>query len=901
MRKIIKSIFIITLLYAVVGFFLLPYYLQSNLSKLVYKNFGIETYVDSIHLNPFTYELSIKNFIIKDQKKENLLFFENLYLNLKLTDLLKGGIYLDHLKLDNFKFSVNLDKDKTPNFQFLIDQLSQKKQTQKPTPKEQTLLPSFTIKKLDLNYLNFTFADFSKEELYSVETKPFDINLKDISINPNHINNIDFQIDTKESGSIIFDSQFIVDPLELKGIVKLKNINFNKKFDYFKTDDLKFDMKSDSIDLAVEYSLNINESLLKLDLNNIDLSIPQIKISQDPYVLEVKNYKTQIKYIELNRDKELVYRIKEAKVDSEQIDFFDKTVDHTLPIKNFHLQLPLITSNLTNKIEFYSSLDLPEKGKLVSDGAVLLDPLSVSSNIKLESGTLIPYKKYIEQFTNIGINSFDIDFTSFVEVEFIEDATQYKLFSDLEFANIDLENKTNQQKLVKLDSLLIDDISLENNKLHIKHTVLEKPFIHFQLNQDGSINFSDLVKENSAKEQKEDKTKENTSKKTPPFALHVDQVEVKNGEMKFDDKSVLPHFSSHEEQINIKVKNITLDPNSKTLITHNSVIDKYALLELKTDLTLVNPLEDMNVEVDLKNVDLPSLSSYSGKFIGNKLANGKLSLALEHKIKKGILESSNNIKIQDLELGEEVESNQSIDAPIGLAIALLEDSSGLIDLDIPMDGDVKSPNFDLSDAISDVIVNTIVGIVTAPFKFLSIISGLDGDSDLSSIGFAYGESKVDVIQKEKLDTLSQSLLKRPNLELTITPVYDLEKDLKALEEKKFQVTYPLLYESAQEFDILYGYIQDAFIKLFQKEEYEKLEGEDKQKYSFMVQKLKELIVVEKQELESLGKNRALNLQSYLIEKGIEKSRIKITTEYQTDKIDTKLNQIIVSFDLSVKK
>jgi len=191
-----------------------------------------------------------------------------------------------------------------------------------------------------------------------------------------------------------------------------------------------------------------------------------------------------------------------------------------------------------------------------------------------------------------------------------------------------------------------------------------------------------------------------------------------------------------------------------------------------------------NINVLFKNIDLVSLTPYSGKFLGYKIKNGKLSMDLNYKISNASLKGSNKINIDTLSLGDTVKSKDAVNLPLGLAIALLKDSNGQIDINLPVSGDMNNPDFSYGGVIWGAIGHMITGIVTAPFRFLGSILGIKGD-DLKAIDFQVGSYKVISTEQEKLANLNKIMGKRPNIKLEINGGFDEVTDTSALQKEEF--------------------------------------------------------------------------------------------------------------------
>ena len=186
----------------------------------------------------------------------------------------------------------------------------------------------------------------------------------------------------------------------------------------------------------------------------------------------------------------------------------------------------------------------------------------------------------------------------------------------------------------------------------------------------------------------------------------------------------------------------------------------------------------VDLKVSFKDMDLSPISPYSGTYVGYTIQKGKLSFDLKYLIVKKKLDSENKIFIDQLTLGEKVESPQATKLPVGLAIALLKDRKGEINLDIPVTGNIDDPKFSLGRIIIQVLVNLITKAITAPFALLGSLFG--GGEELSYLEFDYGLATVSEQNLKKIQTLTKALYERPSLKLDIEGHADSENDREGL-------------------------------------------------------------------------------------------------------------------------
>jgi hypothetical protein len=162
---------------------------------------------------------------------------------------------------------------------------------------------------------------------------------------------------------------------------------------------------------------------------------------------------------------------------------------------------------------------------------------------------------------------------------------------------------------------------------------------------------------------------------------------------------------------------------------------------------------------------MPPLSAYTATFAGRRIASGRLSLDLRYKIENSQLSGDNRIVLEKFTLGERVEAPGALSLPLDLAVAVLTDSQGRIELAVPVSGNVDDPQFSYGGVVWQAIVNVLTRIVTAPFRALGALFGAGGGENLESIAFDPGRAVLSPPEREKLKRIAEGIAKRPQLKL----------------------------------------------------------------------------------------------------------------------------------------
>jgi hypothetical protein len=196
----------------------------------------------------------------------------------------------------------------------------------------------------------------------------------------------------------------------------------------------------------------------------------------------------------------------------------------------------------------------------------------------------------------------------------------------------------------------------------------------------------------------------------------------------------------------------------------------------------VNPLARplaLAIRAQVHDLELPPLSAYSVKYAGYGIERGKLSMDVNYKVQPdGQLTASNSLILNQLTFGDKVEGAPH-SLPVKLAVALLADNDGVIDINLPISGSLNDPQFSIGPVIWKVLTNLIVKAVTAPFSLLAHVLG-GSSEELSTVGFAPGSSALSEAARAGLEKVAGALQNRTSLKLTIVGSASLDHEREAL-------------------------------------------------------------------------------------------------------------------------
>ena len=259
----------------------------------------------------------------------------------------------------------------------------------------------------------------------------------------------------------------------------------------------------------------------------------------------------------------------------------------------------------------------------------------------------------------------------------------------------------------------------------------------------------------------------------PGFSYDVRSIRLKNGSMYFADESIKPAFRVDVTDLNGSVQGVSNEPNRYASLVLNGRAAKTGSLRARGQLAFADPRQNNDVSLIFRNIPLNATNPYTMTFAGYSIDDGRIDVDLRYVTKDGQLQGKNRFVIKKIKLGEPVPDYQGTRLPLGLAIALLEDSDGMIDVNIPVKGNVNEPEFSVGHLVWQAVKTLLSNVVTAPFRALGALLGIE---NIDAIAFVPGESALPPEGEEDLTKIADFLAKRPKSKIVIHGTYDPSVD-----------------------------------------------------------------------------------------------------------------------------
>jgi len=431
------------------------------------------------------------------------------------------------------------------------------------------------------------------------------------------------------------------------------------------------------------------------------------------------------------------------------------------------------------------------KGRLRLAGSLGTRPVAGRLNVDAQDIEVVPFQPYVADQANLSLTGGAVGTKGLLTIDSGSDgAAKVSYQGDVHIADFASVEKDASQDLLKWKALDLSGVQFASQpmQLRINEINLADFYARLILGADGRLNLQKLTVEKTATSDA-DGTQQAAAAEPAPSSppsekqVSIGKINLQTGNVYFSDFFIKPNYSANLTGVEGSISE--LRPETPGDLSIQAKLDNSAPVDIQGK---INPLSKdlyLDIAADAREIQLNPMSPYSIKYVGYGIERGELSFKVKYKVENRKLDAQNQIILNQLTFGEKVESPTATKLPVLLAVALLKDRNGVIDVNLPISGSLDSPEFSVGGIILRLIINIITRAVTSPFALLGAAFGGGSGAELSYVEFDYGRSTLTESAEAKVKSLATAMNNRPALKLDISGRVDPVNDLEGM--KQFSV------------------------------------------------------------------------------------------------------------------
>lgn len=498
------------------------------------------------------------------------------------------------------------------------------------------------------------------------------------------------------------------------------------------------------------------------------------------------------------------------------LDFEDRTTEpaFAVSVAPVHLTVRNVSSRPGAAFDLATDITIAGKGRLGVSGTVAARPPALDLAVRLADLPLPIFQPYLNPLAKLQLVSGTLGVAGDVRFREGRSRPDVRFQGRVESRGFLTRDRIANERFLAWKSVEVNAIDFAPERVSVGSVRLTEPFAKLLIHRDRTTNVQDILgiapvdsaaavaaaPAPAGREKKGGKPakpqprasealatmQDQAAAAAPVVPVRIGTVEVVNGSADFADLSLILPFAASIEGLAGTVTGLSSDSAARAAVTLDGRVQPSGTAQVRG---AINPLAEevfLDLGVVFRGFNMPVLSPYAGQFLGREIDKGRMSLDLGYRLQGRHLVGENKIELDQLELGKKVESPEATRLPVGLAIAILKDKNGKIDLDVPVEGDIDDPKLRIGKVIWDFIMSLLKKVATAPFALLGGLLGGGGEDQLSHVDFEAGLSAVPEDQKESLGRLAEALGKRPQLGLEVRGRSDRDADAAAIRKAKFE-------------------------------------------------------------------------------------------------------------------
>lgn len=823
------------LAYTLGGFFLAPWLVERTLVKHVAET-GRTASADELKMNPYLLTLDLRGFTLADADGTDLLTFDLLHVDLETRSLIDWALNFREIRLVGpHLFDERFDGTDTRLIRLATD-LSATEAAPSPASEEEEPPPRVIVQHLEVHDARLRFIDRTVDD-FEGAVGPVNVEVNDIRTLPDHAGRQAVVVQLNDRDRLQWQGDIQLVPLRSSGQVTFRGDglpNARRYLQHYLPFDLEFtgvgadfayavELTREALEVRVsDFSGNVDglallteggtEALVTVDgvtagggrfdlvdgsagLDTLDLEGfgAEVVLREDGSLnlLELVPPADEPAAAAPTDDEDpalpLALSLGTLTVSGDGVALEDRSVTPALELGLPGLALELTGIDLEDgtTMPLVLSTDLSSGGTVAFQGAVSAFPEPrAEGRVQLTGVALAVVQPYVNPFARVELATGTVELTADVVhgPEQLLGAAGALVIDDFS-----VNDALRSERLAAWNRLTLDRFEAELPGTDVSAARLETSELNFEglygrlhIAEDRTTNVGDLVVASAA-----DGAESVAAGDAGLPDITLGGIRMENTALDFSDLSLPLPFEAAIRDLDGDISTLATGSTEPAQVDLEGQVNEFGQARIEGEINAWDPTRQTDIRMRFRNLEISRLTPYTVQFAGYAIEEGRMDTDLAYVFEDRKMLGQNNIVIREMRLGDKVDHPDAGSLPLGLAVALLTDAEGVIDLDVPVEGDLDNPEFRIGGVVLQAIGNLITKVVTAPFRLLGNLVGVDSE-EFGVLSFEPGRAELSPPDREQLLKLAEAMAQRPELALEVAGVWAPELDRPALQAARLE-------------------------------------------------------------------------------------------------------------------
>ncbi|HYM59282.1 MAG TPA: DUF748 domain-containing protein [Thermoanaerobaculia bacterium] len=836
-------------LYALVGFFVVPRLIRWAVQEKGSTALHREVTVGKVAFNPFTLEADLETLRIRDRDRQPLFSFNRFHVDVQVSGILQRAWRLRELTIDEPNVAVRILRDGSLSIADLL------KGDNKSSELPRVIVDHFAIRSGKVD-----FADDSVAPRFAASFTPVNVDVRDLVTLPGEQGEHALQIGFNRESTIRITGKQVIQPLGISGRIEAKNIvlaTFAERlaaiapiaihrghvdagisYELRRRDpggiqldvshgeltatDLALSPRGETAERLTVPRLEVRDATAAFPARRVEVGLVRLIEPRGTIAWDANgrfNWSGGMGSTEATRpaqspplpaSEQWTVKVARAGIERGALHMDDQSATPAVAVDLSELAIEAtgISGDAHAPIGLTASANANGSGRITLHGTLVPSPFSLDTQSSLSAIDLVPFRAYAASVHGMTLSTGTLGFDgrmlfSTQQPYLIEGNGTLR---GIEF--LDLQGRRFLGcKTASLFNIRIDGATSRNR---IRRVDLDGMYANVEIDKQKNLNLSAIGSDATPAPKPADGTtiakpaatgtgdvKPAAAKPAEPAkgSFDVGVIDIRNATVDYRDDSLVLPFATSISPATGKITDLSTTSKAASTVRFEGNVPEHGSTRADGTLRASDLFAGTDLTVRFRSVTMPRLTPYSAEFAGYEIERGLLDLDIHYRIADRKLVGDHRVVATDMTLGKKIGRSHAGFA-VRLAVALLKDREGRIDLQVPIVGSVDSPEFNYRVVLWEAVKTILGNVVKAPFRALGRSMGIAAEN-LEFVSFDPGEASVPPPDAEKLAKVAGELAVRPELTLGVQGTFDPALDSAAIRKAKIDSAIASRRESPQ--------------------------------------------------------------------------------------------------------